>query len=80
MAGLSPTHFSWLFKQQTGSPVLHYQTQLRMARARELLDTTDDQVSTVAALVGYDDAFYFSRQFRKIHGTTPLRYRALHKG
>lgn len=80
MAAMSPSHFASLFRQQIGIPVLQYQTQLRMARARELLDTTDRPVSAIAAAVGYDDAFYFSRQFRAVHGTTPLRYRAQHKG
>lgn len=80
MASMSGSHFAALFRQQVGMPVLQYQTQLRMTRARELLDTTDSPVSTIAAAVGYPDAFYFSRQFRAIHGTTPLKYRAQHKG
>ncbi|WP_269937815.1 AraC family transcriptional regulator [Arthrobacter sp. HY1533] len=79
-ARLSPSHFATLFRKQVGLPVLQFQTQLRMARARELLDTTDLAVSAIAAQVGYPDAFYFSRQFRSIHGTTPLRYRSQSKG
>jgi AraC-like DNA-binding protein len=51
-----------------------------MARARELLDPPELPVASIAATVGYPDAFYFSRQFRAVHGTTPLRYRAQHKG
>jgi len=80
MARLSPSHFATLFRRQVGLPVLAYQTQLRMARARELLDTTDLPVARIAAAVGYPDAFYFSRQFRSVHGTTALRYRAQSKG
>ncbi|MCU1470453.1 MAG: AraC family transcriptional regulator [Glaciihabitans sp.] len=80
MASVSPSHFAFLFRQQIGYPVLQYQTQLRMARARELLDTTEDPIGQIAPQVGYEDPFYFSRQFRSVHGTTPLRYRALHKG
>jgi AraC family transcriptional regulator, arabinose operon regulatory protein len=80
MARLSPSHFATLFRSQVGLPVLQYQTQLRMARARELLDTTDLPVAHIAASVGYPDAFYFSRQFRSVHGTTALRYRAQSKG
>ena len=79
-AQISPSHFAALFKRQVGFPVLKYQTQLRMSRARELLDTTDLTVSGIARQVGYDDAFYFSRQFRSVHGTSALKYRALHKG
>jgi AraC family transcriptional regulator of arabinose operon len=80
MARLSPSHFATLFRTQVGLPVLQYQTQLRMARARELLDTTDLPVARISASIGYVDPFYFSRQFRAVHGTTALRYRAQHKG
>lgn len=80
MARLSPSHFATLFRRQVGLPVLAYQTQLRMSRARELLDTTDLPIARIAAAVGYQDAFYFSRQFRRVHGTTALAYRAQAKG
>jgi AraC family transcriptional regulator of arabinose operon len=80
LARLSPSHFAARFKQETGSTPLRYQTQLRMARARELLDTTDLPVGLVADRVGYVDPFYFSRQFRAVHGLTPVAYRAQRKG
>jgi AraC-like DNA-binding protein len=80
MAQLSPSHFAALFRRRFGVPVLRYQTELRMARARELLDTTALTVAEVGREVGYDDPFYFSRQFSAIHGATPRRYRAQHKG
>lgn len=74
--GLSPSHFAALFRQRMGVPVGRYQSQLRMAQARELLDTTDLPVGQVAARVGYDDPFYFSRHFRVINGITPVQYRS----
>lgn len=80
MVRLSPSHFAALFKKQIGYPVLQYQTQLRMARARELLDTTEMPVAQVAAAAGYADSFYFARQFKSVHGLTPFRYRQQHKG
>jgi len=80
VAQLSQSHFAALFKQQHGLPVHQFATQLRMAKARELLDTTTLPVARIAAAVGYPDAFYFSRQFRAVHGTTALRYRAQQKG
>jgi AraC family transcriptional regulator of arabinose operon len=80
MASLSNSHFAALFRRRTGFAVMQYQKQLRMARARELLDTTVMPVADIASAVGYRDPFYFSRQFRAVHGTTALRYRALHKG
>ena len=80
IAGLSPSHFSTLFRRQVGYPVLQYQTQIRMARARELLDTTDRSITQVGATVGYPDAFYFTRQFTRVHGVSPSLYRSQHKG
>lgn len=74
-ASLSTSHFATLFARRMGVPVLRYKTQLRMSRARELLDTTKLPISHIAGQVGYPDPFYFSRQFRRIHGLTPLNYR-----
>ncbi|GAB3536726.1 hypothetical protein GCM10027403_18370 [Arthrobacter tecti] len=79
-ANLSPSHFAALFAKQIGVPVLRYQTQLRMARARELLDTTGYSIARVGELAGYPDGFYFSRQFREVHGMTARQYREQHKG
>jgi AraC family transcriptional regulator of arabinose operon len=78
MSRLSGPHFATLFKSRIGYPALQYQTQLRMARARELLDTTDQSITAVAA--GYPDSFHFARQFKKVHGVTPFKYRGQRKG
>jgi AraC family transcriptional regulator of arabinose operon len=80
IASLSVSHFAALFRQHVGMPVLQYQTQLRMARARELLDTSDLTVRAIAEHVGYTDAFYFSRQFKATHRVTPSQYRRQAKG
>lgn len=79
-AALSPSHFAALFRRQVGMPVLRYLTGLRMARARELLDTTDLTIGEIASRTGYRDPFYFSRQFRAVHQTAPMSYRQVHKG
>ncbi len=80
MAGLSRSHFAALFRRATGFGVLEYQTRLRMAAARELLDTTDRTIASVARQVGYPDALYFSRQFRRIHSVSPSAYRSQERG
>ncbi|WP_454050577.1 helix-turn-helix domain-containing protein [Cellulomonas sp. Marseille-Q8402] len=80
MAGLSRSHYAARFRRATGFGVLEYQTRLRMAAARELLDTTDRTVSSIAQQVGYADALYFSRQFRRIHSTSPSEYRSHERG
>jgi AraC family transcriptional regulator, arabinose operon regulatory protein len=78
-AGLSPSHFSALFRAATGGGVVEYTKRLRMARARELLITSSRDIGDIAEAVGYPDAFYFSRQFRTVHGCSPSEYRSEHR-
>jgi AraC family transcriptional regulator, arabinose operon regulatory protein len=78
--GLSSSHLSALFRRAVGCGPAEYQTRLRMSAARELLDTTDLPVASVARRVGYADPFYFARKFRAAHGTTPSEYRSGVKG
>jgi AraC family transcriptional regulator of arabinose operon len=75
MAGLSTSHFSALFRASADTSVTDYLKRLRSARARELLITTDLSISQIAAAVGYDDALYFSRQFRSVNGVSPSDFR-----
>lgn len=74
-ANLSVSHFSTLFAAETGASFVEYVRSLRMARARELLVTTDDTITDIARRVGYPDPFYFARIFRRVNGSTPTDYR-----
>ncbi|WP_205706636.1 helix-turn-helix domain-containing protein [Kineococcus vitellinus] len=76
MTGLSASHFAALFHAATGGGVVEYAKRLRMARACELLITTSLPVGEIARSVGYADAFYFSRQFRSVHGCSPSAFRS----
>lgn len=80
LVGISPSHLAAQFRQATGGGVLAHHLSLKMARARRLLDTTDATVAEIARAVGMQDPFYFSRQFRKIHGISPTAYRDTRKG
>ncbi|MGV9801853.1 helix-turn-helix domain-containing protein [Mycobacterium sp. NPDC003449] len=79
MVGLSTSHLNAVFRQRTGVGPLEFQLQLRMSRARELLDTTTSTVAAVARHTGYSDPLYFSRQFTKVHGQSPTTYRQRHQ-
>jgi AraC-like DNA-binding protein len=76
-ANLSPSHFFALFKQMTGCPPMDYFTKLRMRHACRLLDSTSARVKEVAAALGYDDPFYFSRVFKSVSAVAPVHYRSL---
>lgn len=79
-AGLSPTRYSALFREQTGSSPVEHHIRLRMQAACHFLDTTALSVKEVAAKLGYDDPYYFSRIFQKIIDCSPLAYRRSVKG
>ncbi|HEU5223854.1 MAG TPA: AraC family transcriptional regulator [Candidatus Lumbricidophila sp.] len=80
LAHMSPSHFAASFRAQVGEPVLRYQTGLRMARARELLDLSSRAIADIAHEVGYPDPFYFTRQFTAVHGVTPRQFRSGDRG
>jgi AraC-like DNA-binding protein len=80
MANLSVPHYSALFKRHTGYSPIEYFNRLRMHQACRLLDNTDMSVKEIAASLGYDDPFYFSRIFKTLNDISPSDYRHLHKG
>lgn len=74
------THYSkyyliHLFRQQMGVPPYRYLHQCRIQRAQELLRSTNDSVSEIAAQVGYMDSVSLIRHFQSIVGATPAKYR-----
>ena len=79
LASVSPSHFFALFKRRIGCPPIDYFIRLRMQHARELLDVGSLHVKEVAAALGYEDPFYFSRLFKAVNRIPPSRYRALQK-
>lgn len=74
-AGYTPQHLNRLFKRTLGITPLRYLTRLRMDRAAELLSEGRLSVEGVAAELGYDDPFYFSRVFRSHFGRSPAQHR-----
>lgn len=76
LAGFSTSHFSARFRAATGFSVIEYLKRLRMARARQLLITSNHSIAEIANAVGYSDPFYFSRQFASVNGVSPRDFRA----
>jgi transcriptional regulator GlxA family with amidase domain len=74
-ASVSPSHYFALFKRQTGTAPIDFFIRLRMNHAKQLLDSTASSVKEIAATMGYDDPFYFSRVFKSVHQVAPAEYR-----
>ena len=77
VANVSASHYFAVFKSLTGFAPMDFFIRLRMQRACELLDATALCIKEVAALLGYDDQFYFSRVFKSVNGVAPTDYRKL---
>ncbi|WP_223110767.1 helix-turn-helix domain-containing protein [Paenibacillus sinensis] len=73
-AGLSPRHFTELFKQSYGKSPLEYITRVRLEKAKKLMLSSGRRLKDIAHEVGYEDEFYFSRVFKKEYGFSPSHY------
>ncbi len=76
MVGMSDSRFMKFFKQATGTTFVTYLTRVRLAKACELLRTTDLPVWEIAARVGVPDQGYFDRRFKQHFHTPPRSMRA----
>ncbi len=71
----STSSFFRKFKLYTGMTPLQYLLDIRLSNAKNLLENTTYSIGEIAALVGYDNALYFSRLFHKHVGISPREYR-----
>ncbi|SFJ53948.1 two-component system, response regulator YesN [Paenibacillus sp. UNC496MF] len=72
---LNYTYFSQSFKAFTGENFVTYLKRVRIARAKQLLETTDLKVAEVGERVGFGNAKHFTRAFREMEGIAPGEYR-----
>ena len=77
--GMTPGYLSSLFKKKTNKTIVQYITDLRMKRAREYLEKSNLSIADIAQNVGFNEAQYFSRVFKKCVGVTPGQYRLVHR-
>ncbi len=80
LADLSTDHFSRLFSLQTGTSFRRYAIDVRLERARHLVEETTLAIGEIALVMGYDDVFLFSRQFKARYGVAPTHLRSPRAG
>jgi len=73
--GLSVSRLQHLFKNETGTTLIRYLHEVRIERARKLLEETHLSVKQIVSEVGASDTSHFIRDFRKARGLSPKRYR-----
>ncbi|MCD9021294.1 response regulator [Cohnella silvisoli] len=67
-------YICYIFKKTTGTTIVNYLTETRILKAKEHFDRGNDYIAEVAEKVGYGDANYFSKCFKKQTGVTPSAY------
>ncbi|WP_276354961.1 helix-turn-helix domain-containing protein [Cohnella caldifontis] len=72
---LNPSHFSRIFKQETGETFIEYVTRQKMEKAKELLDHTGKSIEQIGEALGYDNTSYFIKIFKSVYGFSPKEYR-----
>lgn len=74
---LSPVYISKIFKEETGDSPINYLIKIRLEKASHLLkENRGISIKEISKLVGYEDAYYFSKLFKKYHGYSPSKFRS----
>jgi len=75
----SVSRFSNLFRHKTGYAPIDYFLQMKMQKACQQLDFSNDSIKAIAFGMGFDDPYYFSKRFKTIIGVSPKKYRSMKK-
>lgn len=75
LSGLAERTFKRRFQQATGMSPLEYVHALRLEEAKQMLEASDAPIEAIANEVGYEDAGFFIRLFRRQVNLTPAQYR-----
>lgn len=76
-AGVPERTLKRRFKRATGVSLIEYLQNLRVEEAKRLLESGDLPTDEVGHAVGYEDASFFRRLFKRLTGLTPGRYRRM---
>lgn len=73
--GLNEKYFSTRFTKETGSTFSNYLTEIRIRKAKELMDKTDLKMYEISQQVGYNNVEHFTRVFKKVCQISPGAYK-----
>ncbi len=73
--GMSKYHFTRTFKNITGTTFRKHHNKIKIEASKKLLETQDLNITEICYTVGFNDASYFSRIFRKFEGISPNSYK-----
>lgn len=76
-AGISTRHFARLFLKEMGMNVQDYLGILRIRKAKDLLENSDQDITRIAYSLGFNSSQYFTTSFKRIEHITPKEYRRL---
>jgi AraC-like DNA-binding protein len=76
--GCSPRHFSRLFRQVFKESLRVRQTELRLLKARRLIEESDLRIMNIAVQCGYHHLGVFNTLFKRRFGMTPTEWRRRH--
>lgn len=71
MMYLSEDRFGHLFRKNVGVPPQQYINEMRLQKAKELIQSTDHTITEISRMVGFQDYNHFGRQFQRFYGCTP---------
>jgi len=77
--GYSKYHIGRLFKEHMGTTIIDYLIQMKIEKAKDLLKQETYSIKQISNMVGYTDSNYFTCQFKKVEGVSPVKYRYTNK-
>lgn len=78
IVNLSPGRLAHLFKSEVGVSPQRYAINVRLEKAKELLESGVLSVKEIASEIGFPNVSSFCRSFKARYGTTPKKYRKIH--
>ena len=76
---LSKYYLCRIFKEYTGFTITEYINTYRIKKATQLLENSNESISSISVILGFESVSYFERVFKKIMNVTPLKYKKTHQ-